>query len=268
MSFSPNLFLSNMSAKDGPAKPSRFEVILPIPPYVNEAVGNSIIEKILNFPNSVIGDVSDAFNRALGRGGNEGNDYSKTSNAALSRYLALQCEAAELPGKTFATADVKIYGPIFKVPYQKMYSDINLTFIVSNQFYERKLFERYMECIMPSDTNNMRFPKGDASRYYTNIKIIQYDDLVKQIYIVELQDDFPVGIAPMALSWSDDGFHRLGVSFAYQKYEVKYEGGFDAGKAAASILGSKAADLIGGGLRNFSSSNKIGSNFSRLFTFS
>ena len=85
MSFSPNLFLSNMSAKDGPAKPSRFEVILPIPPYVNEAVGNSIIEKILNFPNSVIGDVSDAFNRALGRGGNEGNDYSKTSNAALSR---------------------------------------------------------------------------------------------------------------------------------------------------------------------------------------
>ena len=46
MSFSPNLFLSNMSAKDGPAKPSRFEVILPIPPYVNEAVGNSIIEKI------------------------------------------------------------------------------------------------------------------------------------------------------------------------------------------------------------------------------
>ena len=52
------------------------------------------------------------------------------------------------------------------------------------------------------------------------------------------------------------------------QYEVKYEGGFDAGKAAASILGSKAADLIGGGLRNFSSSNKIGSNFSRLFTFS
>ena len=35
---------------------------------------------------------------------------------------------------------------------------------------------------MPSDTNNMRFPKGDARRYYTNIKNIQYDDLVKQIY--------------------------------------------------------------------------------------
>ena len=34
MSFSPNLFLSNMTSKDGPAKASRFEVVLPIPPNV------------------------------------------------------------------------------------------------------------------------------------------------------------------------------------------------------------------------------------------
>ena len=64
MSFSPNLFLSNINAKDGPARPARFEVILPIPPYINQFVGNSIIEKILNFPNSVFGDVSDVINRA------------------------------------------------------------------------------------------------------------------------------------------------------------------------------------------------------------
>ena len=100
MSFSPNLFLSNIRAKDGLAKPSRFEVILPIPPYINQFVGNSVIEKILNFPNSVFSDVSQAINNALGRGGQQTNDYSRTANASLSRYLALQCEAAELPGKT------------------------------------------------------------------------------------------------------------------------------------------------------------------------
>ena len=66
MSFSPNLFLSNMQGKDGPARPSRFEVILPIPPYINQSVGNSVIEKILNFPNSVFGDISDVVNKALG----------------------------------------------------------------------------------------------------------------------------------------------------------------------------------------------------------
>ncbi len=33
-----------------------------------------------------------------------------------------------------------------------------------------------MEAIHPSDTNNLRFPKGDTTRYMTNIKIIQYDE--------------------------------------------------------------------------------------------
>jgi hypothetical protein len=67
MSFSPNVFLSNIRAKDGLAKPSRFEVILPIPPYINSFIGNSILEKILNLPNSVFSDVSDAINSAFGR---------------------------------------------------------------------------------------------------------------------------------------------------------------------------------------------------------
>ena len=240
MSFSPNLFLSNIRGKDGLAKPSRFQVVLPIPPYINQFVGNSIIEKILNFPNSVFSDVSDAINTALGRGGQEGNDYSKTSNSSLSRYLALQCEAAELPGKTLQTADVKIYGPIFKVPYQTQYTDTTLTFLCTNEFYERKLFDRWMEAIMPTDTNNLRFPKGQSSRYLTNIKIIQYDEFIKQIYAVELMDAFPIGVAPQTLSWSEDGFHRLSIQFAYQKYRVVYNGNYDIGAAAASLFGSAA----------------------------
>jgi hypothetical protein len=79
---------------------------------------------------------------ALGIGSKHTQDeYSKTSNASISRYLALQCEAAELPGKHWQTADVKIYGPSFKVPYQTQYTDTTLTFLCTNEFYERKLFE-------------------------------------------------------------------------------------------------------------------------------
>jgi hypothetical protein len=243
MSFSPNLFLSNVRAKDGLAKPSRFEVILPIPPYINSFIGNSIINKILNFPNSVFSDVSDALNTAFGRQG-EQDEYSKTSNASTSRYLALQCENAELPGKTLQTADVKIYGPIFKVPYQTQYSDTALTFLCTNEFYERKLFDRWMEAIMPTDTNNMRFPKSELSRYMTNIKIIQYDEFIKQIHAVELMDAFPIGIAPQQLSWSEDGFHRLTIQFAYQKYRTIYDGSYDLGAAASALFGTVGSRLL------------------------
>lgn len=242
MSFSPNLFLSNVRGKDGLAKPSRFQVILPIPSYINEFIGNSIIEKILNFPNSIFSDVSSAINSALGKESPSG--YSKTSNASISRYLSLQCESAELPGKTLATADVKVYGPTFKVPYQTQYTDMSLTFICTNDFYERKLFDQWMEAIHPSDTNNLRFPKGDRSRYLTNIKIIQYDDFIKEIYAVELLDAFPIGVAPQSLSWSDDGFHRLGIQFAYQKYRTLPKGNYDLGEAATSLFGSAASRIL------------------------
>ena len=243
MAFSPNLFLSNIRSKDGLAKTCRYEVVLPIPPYINSFIGNSIFEKILNFPNSIFSDVSDAINSAFGRGGAE-DEYSKTSNASMSRNLALQCEAAELPGKTMTTADVKIYGPTFKVPYQTQYSDTSLTFLCTNEFYERKLFDRWMEAIHPTDTNNLRYPKGDKTRYMTNIKIIQYDDFVKQIYAVELIDAFPIGVAPQTLSWADDGFHRLKISFAYQKYRTVYEGTYDIGAAAATLFGAAGSRLL------------------------
>jgi len=243
MSFSPNLFLSNVRGKDGLAKPSRFEVILPIPPIVSQSVGNSIIEKILNLPNSVFNDVSDAINSAIG-GSSAQNDFSKSGNSSLTRYLSLQCEAAELPGKTLQTADVKIYGPTFKVPYQSLYADMNLTFLCTNDFYERKLFDKWMEAIMPTDTNNLRLPKGENSRYMCNIKIIQYDEFIKKIFAVELLDAFPVGIAPQSLNWSEDNFHRLSVQFAYQKYRVVYEGSYDLGQAATALFGSAASRIL------------------------
>ena len=243
MSFSPNLFLSNVKAKDGLAKPSRFEVILPIPSYINQFVGNSIIEKILNFPNSVFTDVSNAIGSAFGRTGG-GDEQSTSANSGMTRYLALQCETAELPGKTLQTADVKVYGPIFKVPYNVQYADTTLTFLCTNEFYERKLFDRWMEAIIPSDTNNLRFPKGVQSRYLTNIKIIQYDDFIKQIYAVELMDAFPIGIAPQALSWSEDGFHRLSIQFAYQRYRPIYQGSYDLAAAATALFGSGLSRIL------------------------
>jgi hypothetical protein len=240
MSFAPNLFLSHIRSKDGLAKPCRFQAIIPIPDYINRFVGNSVLEKILNLPNSVFSDVSGAVNAALGRK----STGPTSANSTLTRYLSLQCEAAEFPGRTLQTADVKIYGPIFKVPYQTMYADTTLTFVCTNDFYERKLFDKWMEGIQPSDTNNMRFPKSNLSRYMTNITVIQYDDFVKQIYAVELIDAFPIGVAPQSLSWSEDGFHRLSIQFAYQRYKTIYDGTYDVGAAVSSLLGAVGSRFL------------------------
>jgi hypothetical protein len=233
MSFSPNSFLSNINAKEGLARTNRFQVILPIPPYIAEYVSNSLIERILNFPNSIMSDVTDAINSALG--GNKDKGY-ESANPGMTRYLALQCESAELPGKSFVTEDVKIYGPTFKVPYQVQYGETTLNFICTNDFYERKLFERWMEAIMPTDTNNLRFPKGQNSKYMTEITVKQYNDDVKQIFAVRFLDAFPINIAAQPLNWSDDGFHRLSIQFAYQRYVPILDSKYDIGEIITSAV--------------------------------
>ena len=238
MAFSPQSFLANVNAKEGFAKPNRFEVILPIPQYINQSVGNSFIEKLINLPNTIVADITQAIRDTTDE------PQSRSDNASLSRYLALQCESAELPGKSLITADVKVYGPTYKVPYQTQYNETSLTFLCTNEFYERKLFDRWLEAIHPSDTNNLRFPKGAESRYMTNIKIIQYDDFIKQIYAVELIDAFPIGVASQALSWSDDAFHRLSIQFAYQKYRVIYDGNYDLGAAASALFGAGISRIL------------------------
>jgi hypothetical protein len=78
----------------------------------------------------------------------------------------------------------------------------------------------------------------------TNIKIIQYDDFIKQIYAVELIDAFPIGVAPQALSWGEDGFHRLQVQFAYQKLRVQYEGTYNLAAAATALFGAAGSRLL------------------------
>ena len=257
MSFSPQLFLTNMKAHDGPAKPSRFEVILPIPGYINSFVGNSVLEQLINLPNNIVSSVTDIFSAPQ-------DPATRTTNASLSRYLALQCETAELPGRTIDTHEVKIYGPGFRVPNDSKYAgDINLGFICTNDFYERKLFDRWLEAIHPSDTNNLRFPKGNGTRYMCNITIIQYDDFIKKIYSVQLIDAFPIGVAAQPLSWSEDNFHRLSVQFAYQRYKVIYEGSYDLAAAASALFGVKAApffDRAGNSINN-----TIGKTLAKIF---
>jgi hypothetical protein len=105
------------------------------------------------------------------------------------------------------------------------------------------LFDRWLEAINPGDTNNLRFSKGESTRYMTNIKIIQYDDFIKQIYAVELIDAFPIGVSAQPLSWSEDNFHRVSVQFSYQKYRVIYDGNYDLAQAAATILGLKTVNF-------------------------
>jgi hypothetical protein len=239
MAFTPQSFLSNINSKNGLVKPNRFHVILPIPSYISKFVRGQ----------ETTADNGDfTFNNGSMQRFQLGLENAQTGRPFglgenIPRWLSLQCEQAELPGKTLLTADARVYGPGYKVPYLAQYTETTLQFLsTAESFYERKLFDIWLESIAPNNTNNVRFSKGTdgTDGYVTNIMIVQFDDYVKQIYAVELIDAFPIGVSAQPLSWSDDNFHRVSVQFSYQKFRTVYNGPKNTEAVADEVFGGLA----------------------------
>lgn len=132
-----------------------------------------------------------------------------------SRQLNLRCENTELPGRSLATTSMKIYNVEEKFPYQTIYNDITLTFIVGDDMKEKKFFDAWLNWINPTLTYNMKY-KGD---YAIPLRINQYDVTNKVSYSVDLRDAFPIAINQLDLDWSNDGYHKLSVVFAYTSWK-------------------------------------------------
>jgi hypothetical protein len=130
----------------------------------------------------------------------------------MSRILKMRCENAELPSRTFATADRKIgSNPVEKMPYQPTYNDVVLTFILGDDMETKVFFDTWQEFINPTYSFNFTY-KTD---YVTNITINQYDVHNKLTYSINLIDAYPVSVNQLDLDWSADGHHKLTVVFAY-----------------------------------------------------
>ena len=132
-----------------------------------------------------------------------------------SSELTLRCEATELPGRTLQTAPMKVYGIEEKFPYLTSYTDITLTFIVTDTMVEKKIFESWINFIHPSSTFNFKY----KNEYAKDIVITQYDLKKNPSYTIRLINAYPVATNQLDLNWSSDGYHKLTVSFVFDKWE-------------------------------------------------
>jgi len=126
--------------------------------------------------------------------------------------LALRCNSTELPSRTLATVDRKIGSvPVQKFPNLSMYNDIVLDFYVGGDMSEKMFFDAWLEVINPSSNFNFKYKKD----YVTEIQVNQYDQNNQLSYSVVLIDAFPIAVNQLDLDWSNDGYHKLSVVFAY-----------------------------------------------------
>lgn len=152
--------------------------------------------------------------------------------AGYDRLLALRCESAELPGRQLVTNDSRIYGPVYKTPYQSLYQDITLNFLETGDFFIRDFFEAWMNGIFNSLTNMLNFPRN----YRTDISITQFDMFstihkpndksgnfeggkgLDDIATWHVLEAFPSSVNQMPLAYAEDGLHRVSVTISYEYY--------------------------------------------------
>jgi hypothetical protein len=141
----------------------------------------------------------------------------KLINYSDERLLTLRCDAAEFPGKTFATVEQKFgTNPIEKYPYQVAHDDISLTFIISGDMQEKIIFDSWMKLIMPYNDFNPTYKyTGLVPNYVSEVTISQYNVTGDRVYENTLVDAYPISVNQLELDWSSDNFHKLTVLFAY-----------------------------------------------------
>jgi hypothetical protein len=167
------------------------------------------------------------------------NDFAKTSKFDVritappglgldATDLRFQCEATELPGYTVNTVDGRYYGVANPVASFPTFADLTLTFVCSGDFWEKKLFDRWMNLVIPINNYNPRYKNEYVA---SNIKINQFAEYASEsntaqvIYSVDFYEAFPTAIAPLSLNWSDDGIHRLAVTFRYEYWSTEKTSG-------------------------------------------
>lgn len=155
-------------------------------------------------------------------------DKIQTSRARVAaRDFEYLCETTDLPGRGFVSADIRYYGPNFKMPVQTQYEDINFTFLCRNKSLEREFFDDWMDYMNPNTSFDFKY----RDQYSTSIDIFQISeypdasveadipgtvrDIGKAEYKLTLHNAYPILLNAQPLNWSDFNYLRLVVSFTY-----------------------------------------------------
>jgi len=133
-----------------------------------------------------------------------------------TRGLAMLCNQATLPGRSFSTQEYTTHGPMRKVPYQNIYDDVTLSIYCKENMDQPRIFQEWQNFICDNTFNEFSYPDD----YTSDIIIEQLDGQGNVAYAAKLIDAYPLMVGPLALDWSSQGaFHNLSVTFAYRGWK-------------------------------------------------
>jgi len=149
----------------------------------------------------------------------------------LSRDAGILCSEASLPASAFATGEVKdnFMGIPQEFAHTRLYTDIDFTFYVDQDYTLLRIFEGWMDYIASgADSDGIGLgQKGFYRRFkYPNdykcdtMSITKFEKNLGRTLLYEFVNAFPKSITPIPVTYGTADLLKVTVSFNYDRYVV------------------------------------------------
>ena len=147
----------------------------------------------------------------------------------ISRDIGILCSDASLPASAFATGEVKdnFMGVPQEFAHTRLYTDIDFTFYVDEDYTSLSIFEGWMDYISSGanvDLNEKAFYR--RFRYPDDYKvnamtITKFEKGIRGTKLMyEFKNAFPKAITSLPVTYGAADLLRVTVSFNYDRYVV------------------------------------------------
>ena len=134
---------------------------------------------------------------------------------AVKNNLKYRVDTAELPPRSLATIQDKIYGPIRNIPYNSTYVDTTMSFYcTSNGMLEKRFFDNWQDYINDAKSFDVKYWKD----FTCNIELKVLNMKNETMYTCTFIEAYPMIVSGIQLSQANDEFARISVTFSFHKW--------------------------------------------------
>ena len=131
------------------------------------------------------------------------------------RDISMLCENVTLPGRQITTVDYIAEKQSVKIPYAFINEDVTCSFLLTNDYYMKTLFDAWLEQVFDTESYRAKFKKD----FTTDVVIQQLNEKNVPVYGVRLENAFPTTVAGITLdNNSESAVQKMTVTFSYDNY--------------------------------------------------
>jgi hypothetical protein len=131
------------------------------------------------------------------------------------RDISLLCENVTIPGRQITTLDYIADKQSVKIPYGFINEDVTCSFLLTNDYYMKTVFDGWVEQVFDSESYRAKFKKDFTS----DVVIQQLNEKDIPVYGVRLENAFPTTVTGITLdNNSESAVQKISVTFSYDNY--------------------------------------------------